>query len=368
MRPLKLTLSAFGPYAGTTTLPLEQLGRGGLYLVTGDTGAGKTTLFDAITYALYDHSSGGVRDGAMLRSKYADPGTPTFVELEFEVRGQRYTVRRNPEYLRPKARGEGFTTEKADAALTYADGRPPVTKAKEVTAAVIDIIGLDYNQFSQIAMIAQGQFTRLLNATTEERSKIFRKLFRTQRYQKLQEALAEENSALTARRAALNAKLDAVLAGISYDAADPEAEVLGTLSAQMPPDAVTTLLEGLTARQEAAAAQAQSQGNEKLGHLGRGRGLNLKLRLQLSLGHGMQGVAIQLLELGLNGALLAGYGLLGLLHLIAQGANGAQLLVDALKVAAVGEGLQAALFFTQSLLGDLETGLTAAGLVLPGLG
>ena len=256
MRPLKLTLSAFGPYAGTTTLPLEQLGRGGLYLVTGDTGAGKTTLFDAITYALYDHSSGGVRDGAMLRSKYADPGTPTFVELEFEVRGQRYTVRRNPEYLRPKARGEGFTTEKADAALTYADGRPPVTKAKEVTAAVIDIIGLDYNQFSQIAMIAQGQFTRLLNATTEERSKIFRKLFRTQRYQKLQEALAEENSALTARRAALNAKLDAVLAGISYDAADPEAEALGALSAQMPPDAVTTLLEGLTARQEAAAAQA----------------------------------------------------------------------------------------------------------------
>ena len=256
MRPLKLTLSAFGPYAGTTTLPLEQLGRGGLYLVTGDTGAGKTTLFDAITYALYDHSSGGVRDGAMLRSKYADPCTPTFVELEFEVRGQRYTVRRNPEYLRPKARGEGFTTEKADAALTYADGRPPVTKAKEVTAAVIDIIGLDYNQFSQIAMIAQGQFTRLLNATTEERSKIFRKLFRTQRYQKLQEALAEENSALTARRAALNAKLDAVLAGISYDAADPEAEVLGTLSAQMPPDPVTTLLEGLTARQEAAAAQA----------------------------------------------------------------------------------------------------------------
>ena len=256
MRPLKLTLSAFGPYAGTTTLPLEQLGRGGLYLVTGDTGAGKTTLFDAITYALYDHSSGGVRDGAMLRSKYADPGTPTFVELEFEVRGQRYTVRRNPEYLRPKARGEGFTTEKADAALTYADGRPPVTKAKEVTAAVIDIIGLDYNQFSQIAMIAQGQFTRLLNATTEERSKIFRKLFRTQRYQKLQEALAEENSTLTAQRAALNAKLDAVLAGISYDAADPEAEALGTLSAQMPPDAVTTLLEGLTARQEAAAAQA----------------------------------------------------------------------------------------------------------------
>ena len=107
MRPLKLTLSAFGPYAAETVLDLSQLGRGGLYLVTGDTGAGKTTLFDAITYALYDHSSGGVREGTMLRSKYAEPGTPTFVELEFEVRGQRCTVRRNPEYLRPKARVTG---------------------------------------------------------------------------------------------------------------------------------------------------------------------------------------------------------------------------------------------------------------------
>ena len=142
MRPLKLTLSAFGPYAAETVLDLAQLGRGGLYLVTGDTGAGKTTLFDAITYALYDHSSGGVREGAMLRSKYAEPGTPTFVELEFEVRGQRCTVRRNPEYLRPKARGEGFTTEKADACLTYADGRPPVTRAKDVTAAVVDRSGV----------------------------------------------------------------------------------------------------------------------------------------------------------------------------------------------------------------------------------
>ena len=200
MRPLKLTLSAFGPYAAETVLELAKLGRGGLYLVTGDTGAGKTTLFDAITYALYDHSSGGVREGTMLRCKYAGPKTPTFVELEFEVNGQRYTVRRNPEYQRPKNRGEGMTTEKADATLTYSDGRPPVTKAKDVTAAVQEIIGLDYNQFCQIAMIAQGQFTKLLNASTEERSRIFRKLFRTQRYARLQERLQAESAALSQQR------------------------------------------------------------------------------------------------------------------------------------------------------------------------
>ena len=226
MRPLRLTLSAFGPYAAETTLELEKLGKGGLYLVTGDTGAGKTTLFDAITYALYDHSSGGVREGAMLRSQYADPKTPTFVELEFEVNDARYTVRRNPEYPRPKARGEGFTTEKADATLTYADGRPPVTKARDVNAAVLDILGLDYNQFCQIAMIAQGQFTKLLNASTEERSRIFRKLFRTQRYAKLQDRLQEEASRLNQQRLAQNTQLDSLLAGLQVAPDDPDADAL----------------------------------------------------------------------------------------------------------------------------------------------
>ena len=252
MRPLRLTLSAFGPYAGETVLELEKLGKGGLYLVTGDTGAGKTTLFDAITYALYDHSSGGVREGAMLRCKYADPRTPTFVELEFEVNGQRYTVRRNPEYTRPKVRGEGFTTEKADAVLTFPDTRPPVTRAKDVTAAVMEIIGLDYSQFCQIAMIAQGQFTRLLNASTEERSRIFRKLFRTQRYARLQERLQAESAALSQQRTAQNARLDSLLSGIQYAPDDPDAAALAALSAQTEPDAALALLDALLARQRAA--------------------------------------------------------------------------------------------------------------------
>lgn len=256
MRPLRLTLSAFGPYAAQTTLDLEKLGKGGLYLITGDTGAGKTTLFDAITYALYDHSSSGIREGSMLRCKYADDKTPTFVELEFEVHGVRYTVRRNPEYQRPKARGEGMTTEKADATLTYPDDRPPVSKAKDVTAAVQEIIGLDYNQFSQIVLIAQGQFTKLLNASTEERSRIFRKLFRTQRYAQLQERLQAEAAALNQQRTAQNAKLDSLLGGLQFSPEDPDAEALRVLCAQTVPETALALLDTLTARQAAALEEA----------------------------------------------------------------------------------------------------------------
>ena len=256
MRPLRLTLSAFGPYAAETRLDLEKLGKGGLYLITGDTGAGKTTIFDAITYALYDHSSSGIREGSMLRCKYADDKTPTFVELEFEVHGVRYTVRRNPEYQRPKARGEGMTTEKADATLTYPDDRPPVTKAKDVTAAVQEIIGLDYNQFSQIVLIAQGQFTKLLNASTEERSRIFRKLFRTQRYAQLQERLQAEASALNQQRTAQNAKLDSLLGGLQFSPEDPDAEALRALCAQTVPETALALLDALTARQAAALEEA----------------------------------------------------------------------------------------------------------------
>lgn len=256
MRPLRLTLSAFGPYAAQTTLDLEKLGKGGLYLITGDTGAGKTTIFDAITYALYDHSSSGIREGSMLRCKYADDKTPTFVELEFEVHGVRYTVRRNPEYQRPKTRGEGMTTEKADATLTYPDDRPPVTKAKDVTAAVQEIIGLDYNQFSQIVLIAQGQFTKLLNASTEERSRIFRKLFRTQRYAQLQERLQAEAAALNQQRTAQNAKLDSLLGGLQFSPEDPDAEALRALCAQTVPETALALLDALTARQAAALEEA----------------------------------------------------------------------------------------------------------------
>ena len=116
-------MSAFGPYAGQVEIPLEQLGERGLYLITGDTGAGKTTLFDAITYALYGEPSGDNRDPSMFRSKYAQPDTPTWVELVFSYGGQTYTVRRSPEYERPAKRGGGTTLQRAEAELHFPDGR-----------------------------------------------------------------------------------------------------------------------------------------------------------------------------------------------------------------------------------------------------
>ena len=149
MRPLNLTMSAFGPYAGQTTVDFSVLGTSGLYLITGDTGAGKTTIFDAITYALYGEASGESRESSMLRSKYAAPETPTFVELTFLNGGKTYTVRRNPEYTRPKTRGTGTTVQKADAELTMPDGRI-ITKARDVTAAVTDIVGVDREQFAVV--------------------------------------------------------------------------------------------------------------------------------------------------------------------------------------------------------------------------
>ena len=195
MRPITLIMSAFGPYAAKTVIELDKLGTNGLYLITGDTGAGKTTIFDAITYALYGEASGNTRDVNMFRSKYAEPSTPTEVELTFEYAQKIYTVKRNPEYDRPKARGEGYTTEKANAELHYPDGRV-VTRLKEVNKAIVDIMGIDCSQFTQIAMIAQGDFLKLLLASTEDRKKIFQKIFRTQCYYQLQERLKAETSKL----------------------------------------------------------------------------------------------------------------------------------------------------------------------------
>ena len=192
MKPVKLIISAFGPYADRTEIDFDRFGGSGLYLITGDTGAGKTTVFDAITFALYGEASGGVRTSDMFRSKYAADTVPTYVEFTFLYGDKQYFVKRNPEYYRPKKRGTGYTVMDADAELVYPDGRPPVTKTKDVTRAVTELIGLDCRQFTQIVMIAQGDFQKLLLAETKERSIIFRKIFNTALYQNVQERLKTE--------------------------------------------------------------------------------------------------------------------------------------------------------------------------------
>ena len=251
MRPLKLTISAFGPYAGLQTLELEKLGEKGLYLITGDTGAGKTSIFDAIIFALYGEASGSVRDGSMFRSKYAQPDTPTFVELTFLYRDQRYTVRRNPEYIRPSRRGGKPTSQKPEAELHLPDGKI-VTRYRDVTAAVTGILGVNKDQFCSIAMIAQGDFLKLLLAPTEDRQRIFRQIFRTAPYQILQERLKAESGELGRQVQSLRSELEQSRSQIRCpaDAADP--------IFSQPEPAVPELLDALSRLIEADAREADA--------------------------------------------------------------------------------------------------------------
>ncbi len=216
MKPIKLVMSAFGPYADEIKLDLQKLGDKGLYLITGDTGAGKTTIFDAITYALYGEASGFNREAKMFRCKYSDISTPTFVELTFSYGGKIYTVERNPEYERPKLKGDGSTKTLANAQLTLPSG-DIITKVKDVNNKIKGIIGVDRNQFSQIAMIAQGDFLKLLLAPTAERKGIFREIFKTGNYQILQDRLKSELSQLNNLRQSVKNSAIQYIAGINCD-------------------------------------------------------------------------------------------------------------------------------------------------------
>ena len=191
MRPLKLKITGFGPYVDTQVVDFEKLGKNGLYLITGDTGAGKTTIFDAITFALYGEPSGDTRKTSMLRSNYADYNTPTEVELDFAHGGKIYHIIRNPEYSHYKKRGEGLTIKAANVELTLPDGTI-VAKNNEVKKKVEEILGINQNQFSQIVMIAQGDFLKLLKAKTSERIEIFRKIFKTKTFELFQNEVGEE--------------------------------------------------------------------------------------------------------------------------------------------------------------------------------
>ena len=266
MRPLKLTMSAFGPYARREVVDFEKLGAQGLYLITGDTGAGKTTIFDAITYALYGEPSGDNREPSMFRSKYAAPATPTFVELTFSYAGKRYTVRRNPDYERPALRGGGTTTQKAEAELTLPDGRV-VTRIKDVTNEIINIVGIDRAQFSQIAMIAQGDFQKLLLADTKSRQTIFREIFKTGYYMQFQNAVKDEANKIQRERDNMKSGVNQYISGLVCADDDPlKVQLDAARAGELPFDEVQelarTLIEQYKAREDAAQTEIDQLNSE----------------------------------------------------------------------------------------------------------
>ncbi|MGL5616955.1 MAG: AAA family ATPase [Sarcina sp.] len=193
MKPLKLTLSAFGNYAKEQIIDFTVLNGKNIFLITGNTGAGKTTIFDAISYGLYGSPSGDFRDTSSLRSDYVDGSIETFVELEFMIREKVYRIRRSPEQMLNKKRGEGYKKETAKVELSFLDSEEkPLTKVKEVDERINEILGVDKDQFRQIVMLPQGEFLKLLKANSKDREEIFRKIFGTEGFKRIQDKLRDK--------------------------------------------------------------------------------------------------------------------------------------------------------------------------------
>lgn len=201
MKLKKLYITAFGPYATKQEIDFEgKLDNKKIFLITGNTGAGKTTIFDAINFALYGEASGSDREGKFLRSDYADLETKTEVELHFSVRGSNYVLKRSPQYFRKKQRGDGFTESKASAELIIEsyleDSKKVITGAKEVTRQIEDVLGITCDQFKQLVMIPQGEFKKLLNSDSDKKEEIFRKIFGTKIFSDIQDKIKTEANIL----------------------------------------------------------------------------------------------------------------------------------------------------------------------------
>lgn len=264
MRPIRLEICGFGPYSGKTVLELEKLSKEGLYLITGDTGAGKTTIFDAITYALYGSASGSNRDDdSMLRSKYSSFDTPTYVELVFDYAGKRYKVRRNPEYKRKAKRGDGYAQQPSAVVFTYPDGKE-ISGIRDVDAAVGEVIGLSEKQFKQIAMIAQGDFMKLITEDTVQRREILRHIFKTKNYQTLQEELKQQSSALKNECESHRVSLKQYVSGIVCADDDEYAPDVEKLKSELPPTEYITDLICKLLKRDRAKAEVYNRESEEL--------------------------------------------------------------------------------------------------------
>lgn len=243
MRPIKLTLQAFGPYVNNTVIDFSELGEGGLYLITGDTGAGKTTIFDAITYALYYQPSGSNRDESMFRSKYADNNTPTYVELLFSFRGKEYKVIRKLSYKKHKKSGIETLTLDKEENMFFPDGH---VVTRKVTDEITKLIGLNKDQFCQIAMIAQGDFLKLLLCKTDDRQEIFRQIFKTELYGELLGKLKDEHGIRKKKLGDLKQNLKSAIQDIACSEDNSlEYEVRKAKQGDMPTEDVVDLLNRL---------------------------------------------------------------------------------------------------------------------------
>lgn len=269
MKPLSLTMSAFGPYAGVTQLDFGKLGSEGVFLITGDTGAGKTTIFDAISFALYGEASGGAerRAARSFRSDYAAAETETYVEFFFEHRGREYRIKRAPEYERRKLRGEGTTKQAAYAEFECAETGELITRIDAVNARVGELTGLSRSQFAQTVMIAQGDFLKILNAKSEDRKRLFQKLFDTEVFAGIQQRLKDMNGECAQAVERINALSEAELARLKDDMNFARAKELRELRTDVRRmDKLPGLLEErLRARRERldAAMATAAQGEQR---------------------------------------------------------------------------------------------------------
>lgn len=213
MRPIKLIMQAFNSYGRRQEINFSEFGKEGLFLVTGPTGSGKTTIFDGIMYALYGTACSKDRSADMIRSLVCSPTAETQVSLVFESGGQTYTIIRSPAYVRPAKKGNGEVTVRASVRLELPD-QTVLTRQAEVESQIRDIIGLDKNQFRQVALLAQGDFRQILTGDTSSRMKILRSLFGTDRYEKLEQKLKDQLSSAVSEEQGLRASLDTAIQSI----------------------------------------------------------------------------------------------------------------------------------------------------------
>lgn len=225
MKPIKLVMSAFGPYASTAEVAFDRFGEGGLFLITGDTGAGKTTVFDAITFALFHRTSGTDREVNTLRSDFATGKEETFVEFTFSHGGRIYQIYRSPQYERAKARGKGFTTKTAKAKLLR-EPEEPIEGIKQVNEAVENLLRINYDQFKQICMIAQGEFREVLNADSKKRGEILQKIFSTEGYKKMAVLMEQRYKKAHGEIKELLRSVDQYFDGIEYEESSAYAQAI----------------------------------------------------------------------------------------------------------------------------------------------